>query len=36
MIADVTIQARFVAAAALAVVLNVLIVWGCIAAALVH
>jgi hypothetical protein len=36
MIADVTIQARFVAAAAMAVALNVLIVWGCLAAALVH
>lgn len=36
MIADVSIQARFVAAAAVAVAVNVLIVWGCVAAALVH
>jgi hypothetical protein len=36
MIADVTIRPRFVAAAAMAVVVNVLIVWGCVAAALVH
>jgi hypothetical protein len=36
MIANVNIQARFVVAAVVAVALNALIVWGSVAAALVH